>query len=421
MIDKNVLLRMNNWWETKRVRADLAKPFKREIFFKVLDYLPDRQIIEITGLRRVGKTTLFFQIIEKILQITQPRNILYFSFDEEISSIKEIVNFYEKEILTKKLENNERIYIFLDEIQKCQGWERELKIFYDLYPNVKFFISGSASLLIDKRAKESLAGRVFSFLMEPLSFKEFLKFKGIEEIEEENLTIFERTLSIEFYDYLKKGGFPEIVFKREEEKIRNYIKNNVVEKIIYKDLPEAFGIKDFELLKSLLEIFSKNSGMILNVDNLSKNLKRNRITLNNYLYYLQFSLLLKLVLNLRENFLVTSRKMKKVYATTPSLIFAYEDIREENLPRYLETFVCNQLGISYYFRNKFEIDFILKNKKIIPIEVKNKVTERDIFDFEKRIKRINLDKGFIITKDQKIEKNKIKVIPAYYIGFYQLI
>lgn len=413
MIDSDMLLRFNPWWEAGEISKELAKPFKRDLFYKLLNYVEDRQIIEITGLRRVGKTTILYQLIDHLLKTVPKEKIFYFSFDEKSASIRELIKVYETEILTKKIEDSGRIYIFLDEIQKCKNWDSELKIFYDLYPNLKFFISGSASLLLDKKAKESLAGRVFSFHLTPLTFQEFLKFKGIK-IEEEKLHLQERTLSTQFFDYLKKGGFIEISLEKSDEKIREYVKNNIIERIVYKDVPEAFGIKDLELLKTLVELFCRNSGMVLNLDSLAKDLKRSRITIANYIYYLQFSLLIKMIRNLRKGFLVTSRKLKKVYVTSTSFIFAFENLKG-NLSKFLETFVCNSLGLDYYYRDRFEIDFIAKNKRVLPIEVKSSVKEREVETFQKNIKKLGLKKGLIVSKDQRVKTKNVEVMPAYFI------
>jgi len=404
------LLRFNPWWETEKISEDLAKPFKREVFYRILDYIEDRQIIEITGLRRVGKTTLLYQIIQKLLESVRSKSILYFSFDEKSVSIKELIKAYESEVLNKKIEDAGKVYIFLDEIQKCKDWDSQLKIFYDLYPNIKFFISGSASLILDRRVKESLAGRVYSFVVKPLSFLEFLSFKGIKI---DSLELQERILATEFFDYLKKGGFIELAFEGDERKVREYAKG-ILEKIIYKDVPESFSIKDIELLKNLVEMFCRNSGMILNYEKLSRDLKRNKVTLINYVYYLHFSMLIKFVKNIRKSFLASSRKMKKVYVTNTAFIYAYEDPLI-SFDKFLETYVCNALDLEYYYRNSFEIDFIQKNEEIKAIEVKSSLNESEILQFKERLEALNIKKGLVVTKNEKGSYENIEVKPCYFI------
>ncbi len=409
-MDRDILFRFNPWWESGKISEELAKPFKRDLFYKVIEYLSKRQIIEIIGLRRVGKTTLLYQIIQKLLERTEEKKILYFSFDEKGANIKEIIKTYEVEVLNKKIEDAGQIYIFFDEIQKCKDWDSQLKIFYDIYPKIKFFISGSASLMLDKKAKESLAGRVYNFILKPLSFKEFLEFKGLKI--SKNLSLHERTLATEFFDYLKKGGFIELTFEN-DSKVREYVKNNILERIIYKDILETFGIKDIELLKTLVELFCRNSGMVLNYEKLSRDLGRSKLAVMNYIYYLQFSMLIKLVKNLRKSFLSASRKMKKVYVTNTSFIYAFEDLT--SIEKFLETYVCNALDLEYYYRNSFEIDFLKKNKTISGIEVKSSVNEREIEKFRENLKKLGIKKGILITKDQRSDFKNIEVRPAYFI------
>ncbi|MEM2897380.1 MAG: DUF4143 domain-containing protein, partial [Candidatus Bathyarchaeia archaeon] len=197
-----------------------------------------------------------------------------------------------------------------------------------------------------------------------------------------NLSLHERTLATEFFDYLKKGGFIELTFEN-DFKVREYVKNNILERIIYKDIPETFGIKDIELLKTLVELFCRNSGMVLNYEKLSKDLGRSKLAVMNYIYYLQFSMLIKLVKNLRKSFLSASRKMKKVYVTNTSFIYAFEDLT--SIEKFLETYVCNALDLEYYYRNSFEIDFLKKNKTISGIEVKSSVNEREIEKFRENL------------------------------------
>jgi len=410
-MDMETLLRFNPWWESGEISEELAKPFKRKLFYEVLKVLGKRQIVEIVGLRRVGKTTLLYQLIQTLLKKVNERKVLYFSFDEEIGSVKELIRVYEREVIHKKIEDAGKVYIFLVEIQKCKNWDSQLKIFYDLYPNIKFFISGSASLLLDKKAKESLAGRVIGFTLKPLSFGEFLEFKGTRI---KKLKLGERTLATQFFDYLKKGGFIELTFEESDKRIREYVRANVLERIIFRDVPEAFGARDLELMKTLVELFCKESGMILNVDSLARDLGRSKLTISNYIYYLRFSMLIRLVKNLRKGFLIASRKRKKVYVNSTAFIYAYRDVREA-IERFLETYVCAALDLEYYYRDRFEIDFIKKNKRIVGIEVKSKVRKSEVEAFSKKLSRLGIKKGIVVTKDQKFRVKGVEVKPAYFI------
>jgi len=213
--------RFNEWWFTGKIRKELALPFRRYAFSNIIETLKERQIMMIIGLRRVGKTTLMYQVIEELLKTEDPLKILYFSFDESLVNPKEVLEYYEKRILKKPFEEAGRIYIFLDEIQYVKNWASALKQFYDLYPNIKFFVSGSSSLLLSKDAIEKLAGRFFLLELKPLMFSEFLEMKGLKK---ESIDIFSRRTETYFFDYLRKSGFPEIVDWETDTKIAEYIR-----------------------------------------------------------------------------------------------------------------------------------------------------------------------------------------------------
>lgn len=411
------LVKFNEWWTTKKVKPNLLKLYKRSLFFRIQKYMETRQILLITGLRRVGKTTLMYQIIQDLLdKKIKAEKIIYFSFDEGVVDFDDLIKTYEEKVLKKKIEN-EKIYIFLDEIQKLDDWQNKIKIYYDLYPNIKFIISGSASVQISKKSKESLAGRVFDFSLEPLTFKEFLEWKNIK-IDEKKIELFQRDAMPLFYDYLRKGGFPEIVDEEDDEKIKNYIKNNVIERIIYKDLPEEFGIKDYELLKTIIEMVAKQPGIIVNYDALSRDLHKNKKTIINYFFYLEYAMLIKIIANYRKGFLISSRKLKKVYTTNTAISFALiEDFYSDSiLERITENFAVIETNAKNYYRNKYEVDIVLrKGKEIIPIEVKyGKIEINSMLKF---LSEFDLKKAIILTKDvfdKKIfKKKKITLVPLW--------
>jgi len=405
--------RFNEWWFTGRVREELAPKYKRHTFKDVLESLEDRRITIMTGLRRVGKTTILYQLIEKILTFEDPRRVLYFSFDEIHADLREVLNFYEKNVLMKPIEEAGRLYVFLDEVQYAWDWASTLKRFYDLYPKIKFVISGSSRILLSKEALEKLAGRFTLIELKPLTFKEFLEMKGIQIRE---LEYSHRRMEIYFMEYLRKAGFPEIVDWSSEIKISEYIRNTVVDRVIIRDIPRIFKTRDMILMEEIVKRVLSNPGGIVNVNSIARDLCRSKITISNYLKFLETSLIVKSLSNYRPSKMASSRKLKKFYPSTTSLIYAYSrEVFEENVGRVLETYVVNTLNAEYYYRwNGREINVILKfNGKIIPIEVKEKVDERDIEKFRRNMKYINAENGVMVTLNQEIDYEDIKVYPAY--------
>jgi uncharacterized protein len=415
-MDFDILVKFNPWWVKGSVPEQFLGEHKRLVFDSIKNRLSERFIVLLFGLRRVGKTTTFYQLIQHLIESKiKSEKILYFSFDELGIMPDEVLTAFEEKMLKKKISDcNERIFVFFDEIQKIKNWQDKIKIIYDLHPNIKLFLSGSASISLQKNSKESLAGRMIEFFVEPLSFSEFLNWKKIN-FNEKKPELFQNELMPLFMDYLRKGGFPEIIFEEKDEIIRDYIKNTVLERIIFKDIPQEFELKDLELLKLLLESFIKEPGMIINLDKMSLRLGKSKITLSNYIEYLEFSLLLRKVKNLRSNLLVSSRKGKKIYPTNTAFCFALmpDFYSDKQLERIAEVSVASHLKAEYYYKNGFEVDFInKKNNEIIPFEVKFGNPEQ--FQIKKFLQKFNLNKGIIISKKliQK-EKNGIKIMPLW--------
>ena len=203
-MERAKLEEFNHWWTSEKVDTELALPFKRDIYPEIEKHLDKRFILALVGLRRVGKTTIMYQLIQKLVEANiNKTTILFFSFDEVSVKLSDVLETY-KEIHSKDL-RAEKTYIFLDEIQKCEGWENELKKYYDLYPKLKFIISGSESLFIRKKTKETLAGRIFEFTLAPFTFMEYLRFNKVEE----NEFKYETKIKPFFNKFAEKGGFPE--------------------------------------------------------------------------------------------------------------------------------------------------------------------------------------------------------------------
>ena len=405
--------RFNEWWFTGKVREELAPKYKRYAFKDILESLNDRRITMITGLRRVGKTTILYQLIENILTYEDPRRLLYFSFDETHANLREVLSFYERNVLMKPLEEAGRVYVFLDEVQYAMDWASTLKRFYDLYPKIKFVISGSSTILLSREALEKLAGRFTLIELKPLTFKEFLEMRGIQI---GGLEYSQRRMEIYFMEYLRKAGFPEIVDWSSEVKISEYIRNAVVDRVVIRDVPRIFKTRDMILMEEIVKNILSNPGGILNVNSMARDLGRSKITISNYLKFLEASLIVKSLSNYRPSKMASSRKLKKFYPSTTSLIYAYsKETFEENMGRVLETYIVNTLNAEYYYRmGGREINVILKSDgRIIPVEVKEKVDARDIEKFKGNMEYINAESGVMITLNQEMDYGGVKIYPAY--------
>ncbi len=409
------LEKFNTWWTTGTIRPELVKDYKRDAFSSILKYMDKKLIIMLYGLRRMGKTTIMYQIISELLKVHKSMYVLYFSFDDYTYSIKDILNGYQEMVLNDTFDNiKENLYIFFDEIQKVPDWENQIKIYYDLYPTIKFILSGSASVSLRRKSNESLAGRIISLYIEPLSFNEFLEMNNYErEKIRRNPDMYKRELIPMLQKYMKYGTFPELAQNDDEDYAKMYIKESVIDRIIYRDIENEFKINDTNLVRALMKLIVNKPGLTLNFKAISENLGKDQRTISNYFEYLELGFLIKMIYNYRVNDYISLRKLKKCYPVTPNIIFALSDKFHELLPYVMENLVLMKIKTDYFYKNSYEIDFILvNNDKISPIEVKKtNRTEKQIKMFMGKYGE-RVENPLLITYDEE-EYGNIRVIPLW--------
>jgi len=404
---------INHWWTEKRVKQEFVPPIRRDLFNTIKKDLYRRQIQIIVGLRRTGKSTIFYQLIDEMIKEgINPLNIVYCSFDEpelQGKRIEEILKEYSK--LTNVNYKEEKIFLFLDEAQKSKNWVADVKLIYDNLRNIKIFVSGSASLNILSEAKKSLAGRAIYYELKPLSFNEFLNLKGIK-VEKERFLLYQDILEREF-DFFLLRPFPEIVNEKDINFIKSYIRSSIIEPIILKDIPKEFGGVDVLLLEKLVEIFMSNPGQYLRIDELAKELKRSKITLYKALFYLEFSFLVRKIMNYRPSIRVASRKLTRIYAYHPALTLPF-NVQEE---KFAENLVLFELNAKYYWREKEkEINF-LTDFAPIEVKLKSKIGKEDVrwllYFMKKYGKKLGFKKAYLITRDLEGKENNIILLPIW--------
>ncbi len=408
-MDREKLEEQNGWWFTGKVPEELLQKYKRALYKKLYGSLHKRQILSIVGLRRTGKTTLMFQLIEKLLEGgTEKTSILYFNFDEFVESLDDLLATYRE--AKKKDFREQKVFVFLDEIQKLENWPNQIKKFYDLYPKIKFVISGSESLFISTKTREHLAGRLYEFTLMPLSFKEYLGIRGFEP----NLPA--AKLRSLFLEYLENGGFPEMAGKSRAE-VNEYVKSVVLDKIIFKDIVKLFGVRDTDSLRQLIEIIAANPGIYLEYNSLAKQLGIDRRSVRNYVILLKESFLIKILGNYRRGRAASLRKIKRAYPTDSSIIFLFKPMVDEQfIGRIVETVVINSMSSNSFWRNSHEVDFVADG---VPIEVKhqNKIIDKDYEGLREFMRKFSVEKGVLLTKNNeekiKVPEGKIELVPVW--------
>ena len=402
----------NHWWVSGEVDPELALQFKRDAYDELRRGLKNKFIMALTGLRRVGKTTIMYQLIQNLIDDkTDATNILFFSFDETDAKVSEIVGKYRE--FQKKDFREERVYIFFDEIQKCSNWENEIKKYYDLYPKVKFVVSGSESLFIRKKAKETLAGRISEYALSTLGFAEYLRLNGTGE----DKFKYETKMVPLFNRFIEKGGFPETFLFETDREFGEYVKALVVDRIVYRDIPKIFKIDDPEFLRVLLELISANPGMYVDYQSLSKQFDKDRRVIKDYVIYLRESFLIRVLGNYRKGGITTLRKKKRAYPTDNALTYLYRLNRDGAFfGSMVETAVVNELKASAFWKNGGEIDIVQDG---IPIEVKYReaIVLDDFKHLREFMKKFGVRRGTVITKKDErsavFDEGEVRLIPAW--------
>ncbi len=407
-----MLLEESHWWKTGAVSNSFALPYKRKVFAQVLEYLPERQIQAIIGLRRTGKSTLLYQLIAHLIEKkVPPKNIIYHSFDEGGGEFGDVIKTYEEQVIKRGV-GVEKTFLFLDEIQKLENWPEILKRFYDLHPAAKIVVSGSASLNILLPAKESLAGRIYYHSLGPLEFTEFLELRGKgKEIAEPGL--WKKELRIELSNYLIRA-FPEVV-NASDETARKYVKEGVLDQAIFRDLARLFRIKEVELIEKICGILASNPGALLNVETLAKELGRSRQTISNYLYYLEACFIAASFSNYRGSKRVSSRKLKKHYLANPALALA---LASPPAGPVIENLVASTGKAKNYWREgNNEVDFVTPGGKPIVVKYSAKAASRDYRGLLAFMKKFKAKKALVLTDDQDetktISGKKIEFKPIW--------
>ncbi len=329
--------RDNPWWATADYTAIEATHPRRVYFpsFKsaVLNFDVKRAVV-LLGPRRVGKTFMLKQLIHEAIETgIDRRAILYAGIDAPIYSGISLEQFLD---FMPPLPKNAKKLVVFDEIQYLREWERHLKDLIDNYPNIKFVASGSAAAALLLKSRESGAGRFSDFMLPPLTFYEFLnflgeaeKYIGVPSTEEErqNATAGRyfirdvRLLNSRFIDYLNYGGYPEAVLNEDIRKNpEQFIKNDIIDKVLLKDLPSLYGINQIQELNRLFSFLAYNTGNEASLENIAQESGITKPTIKRYIEYLESAFLIMKLPMIDDNCRTMKRARNfKIYLNNPSM------------------------------------------------------------------------------------------------------
>ena len=432
-----------NPWHSNESRQFSTEKKSRDLFDTLVNSYLDQDIsISISGLRRVGKTTILHQLINYFLQQgINPQKIFYFQFNAESKDLATTLQlFFDKFSISELQQDN--FYILLDELQNIKSWQNTLKHYIDRNKKIKFIVTGSTSIYAQKNI-ESLAGRIIDFRLAPLSFDEFLRL-GYGYQSQFNLRkIFLSSYNLEtkkmldellyqkinyrkyFQVYLSFGEYPALLNSLDNTLFATtYLKKSILEKILEKDI-KIFEIKKEKEVRDLFRIACANSAQSINYREISR-----QTAISYYHIKEKFNILEKIYLvDLVKNHLSSIRSQigsqDKVFCNSLNLLNATLNIDDPLNPTHtafrghvIETYVYNaikSLGQVFYFlKNKKEVDLILEIKnKIIPIEVKskNKLKKTDLNHLFFYMKKNKLAVGYVVYGGDiiKVEKEDMTV------------
>lgn len=409
LIEKQVIGRLrvdNPWWTENEIAPYYAKMHPRlylDIFYPLVADMDVRRAIILMGPRRVGKTVMLYHTIQRLIKDgVSPQNIIYISVETPIYNkiyLEQLFNLAKQAL--GKADSKETFYVFFDEIQYLKDWEVNLKSLVDTYLNVKFVASGSAAAELKKRSNESGAGRFTDFNLPPLTFYEYVHLKEYSHLMRPmdmewswglitgNTTIDIAKLNKLFIDYINYGGYPEVVFsQRIQEDPGQFIRHDIIDKVLLRDLPSLYGITDVQELNSLFTMIAYHSGSQFSYEGLSKDSGVKKDTLRKYIQYLEAAFLVKKIRRADDTAKEYRREMLfKLYLTNPSLrcaLFQPIDENDEVIGNMVETAVYAQwiprnVNIAYTNWNegnnkKGEVDIVgineAKQKPEWAVEVK---------------------------------------------------
>ena len=392
-------------------------------------YLKQKEIVIITGVRRSGKSSLMRLISRDIVkhQDALPDNILYLNFEDE-RFIDFSHNDFEPlyEIFLELYGPKGKKYFFLDEIQNIKGWERWVNRLYE-FEQIKIFITGSNATLLSSEIATALTGRNRQITCYPFSFREFLNLRG-HKFDKNDVYIREKRVEMKnlFNEYIKLGGFPEVLKNKDPSLLEQYLKD-----IIYRDIIARYNIKNTKEIKELILFLSSNTGKTHSYNSLKDMIEvKSFNTVKNYLeilenVYLFFSI---------DLFDFSIKKQiynpSKIYSIDPALSRSVAFKFSQDSGHIYENFVFIELlrreKEIFYWKSKRgkEVDFLIKRglkiQEAIQVSLSledHETRKREINGLLDAHKELNVKNLLVITEDEegeeKIGDTKVNIVPLW--------
>lgn len=471
-----LLSRINVWWDGEPVPSALKKAdHRRRDFYAFRNQVHDsRPIAAILGPRQVGKTTLCGQLIDDFLDdplAVPAKRILYLTIDnsqvlsDPENIIRDSIEVYERHILQEAIQSVEDdIYVFIDEVQKSEGWADTLKYFTDTYDNIRFVIAGSVSTLIQQDASETLVGRIYRQILMPMKFVDILRYSDIvdedfildtstnlrsalrESVMDGDFIKISTELS-GFYgrnqelepklisvkdEYLLKGGYPGVLGDSISD---SYGKLDTdLQYTVTGDLANVFNVDKPDKVLHVLRLLAESTGSKLNIQNIADTAGIDRDTVERYLDYLEEFFLVSPCNRYRTSEYQSGGR-RKIYLqdvgvyNTLSGTLAEETLDDNQaMGPIVETAVldhCRRLQYNFsghqnpnvwYWTQDGEVDCVIQGTNyVLPIEIKNgDSTSYDLRGLNRFVEQSDAGFGLAVNNSGAFEQDgNILHIPVW--------
>lgn len=319
---------------------------------------------------------------------------------------------------------DKKAYIFIDEIHRREGWESWIRHHYDSQSNCKFVISGSCSYLLKREYSTLLTGRNLAFEVFPLSFKEFIDFSRLDidlQKAQGGLVLETQIHQImkALNDYIEFGGFPAVFFTSKEFKGR--LLQQYFDDMLYKDIIDRYNLNSKRAKDLALFLLTNFTGM-LSLRTLRGALGLSYDTIKDYFAYFIEAYMVIIVDYFSFSMKDQKTRPSKVYCIDNGLrnAISFKFSRDEG--KLVENLVLLELKRNernvYYWKNKGEVDFVIKNKDqsltAINVSYTDAIDAREtdaLLEFQKTFK--NIKEIILITKNVEREKGGIAFIPLW--------
>lgn len=392
--------------KAKEIVADAVSKSLNHIIDRSIDIPIDvKKIVSLIGPRRAGKTSVCFQLIKQLRNEVEDHRLLYVNFEDdrffpvELSDMDTLIQTY----YSTYPENKEvLVWFFFDEVQEVPHWEKFIRRLND-QENCRIYITGSSSTLLSRELSTTLRGRTLTYEIFPLSFQEFLSFKGIQA--DSHSSKGKSILQHQLAKYIRQGGFPELIFL--EEQFHRPTLHEYLNLMLYKDLTERFGIRNPHLIKYLLRFCLINLSKPISINKLYHDLKSQgykvgKNTVYDYLNYLEEAFVIFRVSKWSTSIREQSINPDKVYAIDQG--FKYILTGEGDEGRILESVIfmaLRRIGLSpNYWVGKQEVDFYVEQNTLINVSLdlsEDSTRNREIEGLREAMEKTGIQHSILVT------------------------